>query len=459
MFPPDFIKRIRSQSYIDADSLIAALSEPSPVSVSINTGKWDRKPLGAEPVPWCETGYYLESRPSFTLDPLFHSGSYYPREASGMFLEEVFRQVVATSENLRVLDLSAAPGGKSTQISGLIGDGSLLIANEVIRARALVLAETTAKWGKDNTLVTQNDPSAFSRLKGYFDIIVIDAPCSGEGMFRDKTAIGEWSENKAALCAERQKRIISDIWPALKEDGLLIYSTCTFNPGENEENMLWLIKNRLAECVKLETGQFRDVVEIEHHGINGYGFYPSRVRGEGFFLSVIRKKEAQTGVQVRSQRRQEFTPGRTDMEVADRWIGTGKERLLKVGENLFNLPCTVNEYLFLFGNLNVIRPGTLISVSKKSDILPTHELALSQKIRKDAFPVHEAYYREAIALMRRDILTLRGLHDGWNLITFKGVNIGFVKNIGKRVNNYFPVVWRIRMNLPEPGMENIIEWQ
>lgn len=459
MFPPDFIKRIRTQSNIDADSLVAALREPSPVSVRINTGKWDRKPSSAEPVPWCETGYYLESRPSFTLDPLFHSGCYYPREASGMFLEEVFRQVVNPSENLRVLDLSAAPGGKSTQISDLIGDSSLLVANEVIRARSAVLAETIAKWGKDNTLVTQNDPSAFSRLNGYFDIIVIDAPCSGEGMFRDKTAIGEWSENNATLCSERQKRIISDIWPALKEDGLLIYSTCTFNPGENEENMLWLIKNRQAECVKLETGIFKKVVQIDYQGITGYGFYPDKVRGEGFFLSVVRKKEAQPGVQVRSQRRQEFTPGRTDIEMADRWIGTGKERLLKVGENLFNLPCAVNEYLYLFGNLNVIRPGTLISVSKKSDFLPTHELALSQKIKKDAFPVYDADYREALALLRRDNLSLQGLHDGWNLITFNGVNIGFVKNIGKRVNNYFPVEWRIRMTLPEPGKENIIEWQ
>lgn len=459
MFPPEFIKHIRKQSYIDADSLLAALSEPSPVSVSINTGKWDRKPVSAEPVPWCETGYYLESRPSFTLDPLFHSGCYYPREASGMFLEEVFRQVVTQSENLRVLDLSAAPGGKSTQISDLIGNNSLLIANEVIRARSVVLAETITKWGKDNTLVTQNDPSAFSRLDGYFDIIVLDAPCSGEGMFRDKIAVEAWSENITALCADRQKRIISDIWPALKEDGLLIYSTCTFNPGENEENMLWLIKNKQAESVKLETSAFRNIVEIDHNGINGYGFYPGKVRGEGFFISVIRKKESQTEVQVRSPRRQEFSPGRNDIENASKWLNTEKERLIKVGEQLFYLPCPFHEYLFLFGNLNVVKPGTLISVSKQNDFLPSHELALSQGLIMDSFPVYDADAREALSLMRRDNLSMQGLHDGWNLITFRGVNIGFVKNIGKRINNYFPVEWRIRMNLPEPGRENIIEWQ
>lgn len=459
MFPVDFIKRIREQRFIDADSLLAALHEPSPVSVSINTGKWDRKPAGAEPVPWCETGYYLESRPSFTLDPLFHAGCYYPREASGMFLEEVFRQVVTSVENLRVLDLCAAPGGKSTQVSDLIGDSSLLVANEVIRARSAVLAETVTRWGRGNTLVTQNDPSAFSRLEGYFDIILIDAPCSGEGMFRDKTAVDEWSESNAALCAERQKRIISDAWPALKEDGLLIYSTCTFNPGENEENMLWLIKNRQAESVKLDTGRFKDIVELDHHGIKGYGFYPGSVRGEGFFISVTRKKETQAVIRIRSQRRPEFNPGKDDLENATRWINTEKDRLLKAGENLINLPCTVLEYLFLFGYLNVVKPGTLISVSKKNDFLPSHELALSQKIKKDAFPVHDADYREALAMLRRDNLSLQGLRDGWNLITFNGVNIGFVKNIGSRINNYFPVEWRIRMNLPEPGKENIIEWQ
>lgn len=459
MFPPDFIKRIRSQSYIDADSLMAALSEPSPVSVTINTGKWDLKPVNAEPVPWCESGYYLESRPSFTLDPLFHSGCYYPREASGMFLEEVFRQVVPGIENLRVLDLCGAPGGKSTQISDLIGDNSLLVANEVIRQRSVVLAETITKWGKGNTLVTQNDPSAFSRLEGYFDIIIIDAPCSGEGMFRDKTAIGEWSENNTSLCVERQKRIISDIWPSLKKDGLLIYSTCTFNPGENEENIQWLIKNRQAECLELETNNYNGIVEIDHYGVKGYGFYPDRVRGEGFFISVIRKKESQAEVQVRSPRRQEFSPARKDYENASKWLNAEKERLIKIGAQLFFLPCTVHEYLFLFGNLNVVKPGILIAVSKHNDFLPSHELALSQRIIREAFPVYESDLWEALSLMRRDNLSMQGLHDGWNLFTFRGVNIGFVKNIGRRINNYFPVEWRIRMNLPEAGKENIIEWQ
>ncbi|HEX2974718.1 MAG TPA: RsmB/NOP family class I SAM-dependent RNA methyltransferase, partial [Bacteroidales bacterium] len=246
MFPEDFTKRIRTQKYIDPESLLRSLEEPSPVSIRTNPGKWMKTPLYAEPVPWCKNGFYLDSRPSFTLDPLFHAGCYYPREASGMFLDQVFEQLVDSVENIRVLDLCAAPGGKSTQLSDLIGDSGVLISNEVIKSRSVVLAETIIKWGKGNTIVTQNDASDFSALQGYFDLILIDAPCSGEGMFRDKTAIDEWSTGNTRLCEARQKRIISEMWPLLKQNGLLVYSTCTFNPGENEENINWLIRKNEA---------------------------------------------------------------------------------------------------------------------------------------------------------------------------------------------------------------------
>jgi 16S rRNA C967 or C1407 C5-methylase (RsmB/RsmF family) len=317
MFPPDFIKRIRAQSYIDADSLLEALGEPSPVSVSINPRKWKRSPADAERVPWCETGYYLKSRPSFTLDPLFHAGCYYPREASGMFLEQVFRQLVPDTENLRVLDLCGAPGGKSTQISDLTGAGSVLVSNEVIRHRASILAETVTKWGNPGVMVTQNDPAVFGRLKGYFDIIVIDAPCSGEGMFRDPVAVGEWNPANASHCAERQKRIIMDVWPALKENGLLIYSTCTFNPAENEENVLWLVENTGSNSLRMDISDFDGIKEIEYKGITGYGFYPGEVKGEGFFISAVRKTGPEEVQPIRNQRKKEYLPGRHDTAIAN----------------------------------------------------------------------------------------------------------------------------------------------
>src|SRR5450759_4291162 len=317
MFPEGFKQRILDQKSIDAEALLKALEEPSPVSIRINPSKWNKRPLNAESVPWCKNGYYLGIRPSFTLDPLFHSGCYYPQEASGMFLEQAVKQTTESLENIRVLDLCGAPGGKSTHLSDLIGPDNLLVANEVIRSRAAILAETVTKWGSGNTIVTQNDPALFGRLSEYFDIIVVDAPCSGEGMFRNNVAINEWSVDNTAHCSERQKRILMDIWPALKENGILIYSTCTFNPGENEENIKWLIGKHEAEIVRLNIAEFKGITEIDYQGIYGYGFYPDRIRGEGFFLSVIRKTGKQGKNHIRSQRKPELKPAKEDFKIAD----------------------------------------------------------------------------------------------------------------------------------------------
>ena len=457
MFPEDFIRRIQTQSYLQPASLLKSLEEPSPVSIRLNPGKWNRIPVGSERVPWCNTGFYLESRPSFTLDPLFHAGCYFPREASGMFLEQVFWQIAGIPENIRILDLCAAPGGKSTQLSDLMGKDSVLISNEVIRSRSVVLAETLTKWGSGNTVVTQNDPSAFGRLKGYFDIIVIDAPCSGEGMFRDKTAVDQWSPGNAKLCQERQKRIIGDVWPSLKENGLLVYSTCTFNPGENEENIKWLTENNRAECLKLDIEKFEGIEEIDYHGIYGYGFYPDKIRGEGFFISIIRKFETETLLQNSIPVMNQFRPEKTELSFCQSWFNNPPEKILKRGEELISLAVPADEFIFLFKNLNIITGGTLIATRKKNDFLPSAALALSRNIRRYAFPSIEIDYETALAFLRRNNIFLNDLPAGWNLLTFNGVNLGFVKNIGKRINNYFPVEWRIRMEIKD-AENNIIEW-
>lgn len=291
MFPEAFIKRIKKQEYIDAAELLDALQEPSPVSIRINRDKWKLSPLAAERVPWCPDGYYLAERPSFTLDPLFHAGAYYPQEASGMFLEQVIRQVVHDKEKLKILDLCAAPGGKSTHLSSLTGPDSVIVANDVIKPRADILAENHIKWGLSNTMVTQSDPSAFETLKGFFDIILVDAPYSGEGMFRNKTAIREWSIDKAIHCASRQKRVLMDIWSALKENGILIYSTCTFNSAENEENVKWLSERHESESIRLNISDFKEITEISHKGVFGYGFHPGKIKGEGLFIAVLKKRK------------------------------------------------------------------------------------------------------------------------------------------------------------------------
>jgi len=458
MFPKEFVQRVTGQKFINAEALLKALEEPSQVSIRINPSKWNKSPSNAESIHWCKNGYYIDTRPSFTLDPLFHSGCYYPQEASGMFLEQVLKQSSDLPENYRVLDLCGAPGGKSTHISDLIGPDNLLVSNEAIRSRAVILAETITKWGSRNTIVTQNDPAVFGRLSGYFDIIIIDAPCSGEGMFRDDTALNEWSIGSTVHCAERQKRILMDVWPALKENGILVYSTCTFNPGENEENIKWLIGKHEAENIRLNIAEFKGITEIDYQGVYGYGFFPDRIRGEGFFLSVIRKTGKQGMNYIKNQRKPELKPGKNDFTVADNWTNFSKERLLKWGDELFAVSCSMDDYLHLYQNLKIIKAGTKIFVVKNDKYLPSHELALSLQLKLEAFPGNEINLPEALAYLRRDNFMLQNAIRGWNIVTYKGVRLGFVNNIGNRVNNYFPVGWRIRMRIPDPGAENILKW-
>ncbi len=459
MFPEGFIQRVEGQKYIDAKALLKALEEPSPVSIRINPAKWNKVPLNAEPVSWSKNGYYLGERPSFTLDPLFHSGCYYPQEASGMFLEQVIRQTAETVENIRVLDLCGAPGGKSTHLSDMIGPDNLLVANEVIRTRAVILAETVTKWGTGNVLVTRNDPVLFGKLPGFFDIILVDAPCSGEGMFRSNIAVNEWSAENISHCSERQKRIIMDIWPALKENGILIYSTCTFNPGENEENIKWLTEKQEAKCIQMDVSGFKEITEIDFNGIYGYGFYPDKVRGEGFFISVVRKKGKQEKNTVRISRKSQSIPDKNDMGVARDLTHFPKERLLKWGDELFAVPCMMDDYLQLFASLTIVKPGTKLFTVKRTNYLPSHEMVLTNHLKKDSFPRKDIGFMDALAFLSRDSFTLHDIPRGWNIVSYKGVNLGFVNNIGTRVNNYFPVEWRIRMNRKVSDIKNIIKWE
>lgn len=459
MFPQDFITRIKSQNSINPEALLKSLSMPEPVSIRTNPGKWLKKPLGAEKVQWSGNGWYLGVRPSYTLDPLFHAGCYYPQEASGMFLETVFNQFLQGRSGIKVLDLCGAPGGKSTHIASLIGEDGLLIANEVIRSRASVLAENLTKWGSGNVIVTQSDPASFGRLGAFFDVIAVDAPCSGEGMFRDEIARNEWSPSHAEHCAERQKRILMDIWPALKEGGLLIYSTCTFNPEENEKNIGWLVGKKGADSIKLNISEFEGIVEIQEKGVYGYGFYPDKIKGNGLFVSVLKKNEITSENEPGRQNISEFSVAGKDLSsIRDLTIPGGKD-FIRVGDDLFRLGCTINDFLFVRKNLKIIKAGTRICTVKNNDYIPSHELAVSNNLNKSAFPVVALNYDEAISYLRRDNITINGLAKGWNIIAYNDVNLGFVKNIGNRFNNYFPVEWRIRMDKGRSFSENIIEWE
>jgi 16S rRNA C967 or C1407 C5-methylase (RsmB/RsmF family)/NOL1/NOP2/fmu family ribosome biogenesis protein len=459
MLPQEFRNRINTQKYIDADLLFDSLTKPSPASIRVNGSKMEMQPSASLRVPWCNTGFYLEKRPKFTLDPLFHSGCYYPQEASSMFLEEIFRQTAPDSSKLKVLDLCGAPGGKSTHLSSLIGSNGLLVANEVIRPRASVLAENLSKWGIANTIVSQNDPSAFGSLPGYFDMILVDAPCSGEGMFRNEVAVNEWSPENGALCSERQKRILMDVWPSLKEDGILVYSTCTFNPAENEENIKWLVSKKEAESIRLDISGYGSVTEIGNERIFGYGFHPGKTEGDGLFFSVIRKLSAEDRRMKRPGKAS--LPGVSADEAgrAKTWSKSEKESLVKYGENIISFPGTRADLEILSGPLRIIKAGTLIMTAKQNKYLPSHELALSQLIRQEEFLHIEVDLIKALSYLKRETLPFSGSERGWQLVTYNSVNLGFVNNIGNRLNNYFPVEWRIRMNLPGDVSENLLVWE
>ncbi len=376
-----------------------------------------------------------------------------------MFIEQIFRQLVDSSEPLKVLDLCGAPGGKSTHISDLIGKECLLVANEVIRSRAAILSETITKWGAGNVIVTNSDPSAFGRLSGYFDVILADAPCSGEGMFRTITARNEWSEANAAHCSERQKRIIKDVWPSLKDNGLLIYSTCTFNPAENEQNIRWIAGRYESEIQKVDVSSYTGIKAIDFEGVTGYGFHPGKIRGEGFFISVLRKRGEENNRKNHQRITTELNPSKHEVESVKSWTTVSNERLIKWGDEIWGLPCSREEYYELLHNLKIIKAGTLIASVKKRDFLPSHELALANSYSSGVFPVIDPGYDDAVAFMRRDKLKIQSGTAGWNIVTYKGVNLGFVKNLGNRMNNYYPVNWRIRMDIPAKSEQNLIKWE
>jgi len=459
MFPEAFINRIKQQPYIDSEGLLRALEEPSPVTIRINRAKWDNEPLNSETVPWCRDGYYLDTRPSYTLDPLFHAGCYYPQEASSMFLEEAYKQVASNNKGIKVLDLCGAPGGKSTHLSTLIGQEGLLVSNEVIRSRASVLAENLTRWGLSNVIVTQNDPSSFSRLQGFFDLILVDAPCSGEGMFRDRIAISEWSEANAMHCSERQKRILMEVWPALREGGILIYSTCTFNPAENEMNIKWLTERHQAETLKLIISAFKNIAEIEYKGTYGYGFFPGRTRGEGLFMSVVRKTGKQEEVDPFKKTGSSGRITIKEITILNEWTHFLADNLIRAENDLIVPACSYNDYLTLSGNLRIVKAGTRICAVKGDKYLPVHETAISVYFNKESFPAVNVSIDQALTYLSRGQFTADNIQKGWNIVRYNGVNLGFINNIGSRINNYYPVEWRIRMTIPGSVSENILKWR
>jgi 16S rRNA C967 or C1407 C5-methylase (RsmB/RsmF family)/NOL1/NOP2/fmu family ribosome biogenesis protein len=415
-----------------------------PESIPMTQAIREEDSVIGEKVPWSEYGYYLLRRPSFTFDPLFHGGLYYVQEASSMFLEQAMKQLTDLSQPLKVLDLSAAPGGKTTHIQSLLSRESLLVSNEVIRSRCSILIDNVIKWGASNVIVTNNDPAAFGKLKGYFDILIVDAPCSGSGLFRkDPEAIQEWSPNNVALCSQRQQRILADALPALKEGGLLIYSTCSYSREEDEAIGEWLVEEwrMVQEKLKIEASWGITEIAADAKDVSGYRFYPYRLKGEGFFISCFRKKAEEEGRQWKVSRIETATSQEKEiihpfLEEADMAIVRGKASFFAVPSHL------VNEYALLADRLNIVYAGTALGEIMKSRLVPHHALAVSTLIA-EGVPNTELSYGNAIRFLQRATMEGQPVTTGWQTVSYKNHRLGWINALPNRINNYYPKEMRI----------------
>lgn len=463
------------------EALAGALQGEAPVSIRMNPWKWRDEFISSavDAVPWAAGTSYLSQRPAFTFDPLFHAGCYYVQEASSMFLQRVLRHYVPSA--CRMLDLCAAPGGKSTLARSVLPEGSLLVSNEIVRTRAQVLAENMVKWGHPDVVVTQNAPSDFAPLADFFDVILADVPCSGEGMFRkDEEAVREWSVENVDVCWRRQRDIVSDVWACLKPGGLFIYSTCTYNAWEDEENVRWMMRHLGAEPLEVpveqEWGIVGDVTGGEE-SLPVYRFLPSHVRGEGFFLAVMRKPvddasdgcvafsgEAVVGncgggKERKRQKMAHVTKGKGEKtatpsyETCRAWLAAAEDFVWGVsGDTVSAVPAKWSGVVELLNkHLTVLHAGVSVAVLKGRDWVPHHALSMSHCLHPSAFHRVEVDYADAIAYLRHEAVVLdSALPRGFLLLSYRGVPLGFVKNVGNRANNLYPPEWRIRSgHVPE----------
>ena len=454
-FPDNFLDLLIDEPGFDSANFIEAhQNNESLTSIRINPFK----PAGLKTdknVPWCADGYYLETRPSFTFDPLFHAGCYYVQEASSMFIGHILNYIKPKDTGIKVLDLCAAPGGKSTLINSAMTADDLLVANEIIKTRVPVLADNLARWGTANSILTNNDPKDFTRITSFFDIILVDAPCSGSGMFRkDPAAMNEWSEANVNLCHQRQERILADIYPALKQDGYLIYSTCSYSHQENEDILDWLCTEFDLESVRIPINKEWGIVETEsaEQEAWGYRFYPGKVKGEGLFAACLKKKDHSGDLLSFKNNNNQKVIG-AELDQVRTYINNPADYyFFKVADDWMAINLQHKESLqILQRHLYLKKSGIRIGKLAGRDLIPDHELALSIIVNKDAVLQTALNVDEAILYLRRENLQIDTVEKGWSLMTFEGHALGWAKLLPNRINNYYPKELRILAQHPNNG--------
>ena len=426
----------------DAEKLFAALDTEPAVSIRLNPSK-PAECFDGEAVGWCKWGKYLAERPQFTLDPLLHGGVYYVQEASSQFVAHLLKNY--DMEGKRVLDMCAAPGGKTTVYSTLVGREGLVVANDISHSRAMALADNVQRWGMGNVVVTCNEPAHIGAFTHWFDVVAVDAPCSGEGMFRKMDeARSEWTPSSPDVCAERQREILAEAWRVLCPGGALIYSTCTFNPTEDEGIVEWLMSEygeEIEAAERIATEDSWGVVRSEIGAFQCFHFYPHKARGEGFFAAVARKSEGPVRRSMPKARRKLFAPcAKADVKELSRWVDdASKHAFMMVGEDIYAYNSAVAESVVtLSENLSVVYSGVLMGRIFKQKLKPEHPLALYIGLNRDVVPMVDVSLEDALDYLRRNDIAASQFEEGINVVGYKGTPIGFVKRIGARCNNMYP---------------------
>ena len=451
-FPKAFTTRIKHQLGDESQDLLNALQQGAINSFRLNQRKGSSLPFKqATNIPWQQNAFFLPQRPIYTLEPTFHAGAFYVQEASSMMVSHFLPQ---EKEGLTILDLCAAPGGKSTLLLDEIPDSALYWANETIKSRAIILEENLIKWGRHNVVITQNDPKAFRQLEGFFDVVLVDAPCSGEGLFRkDNKAINEWTESLVELCAGRQRRILSEAVKALKPGGSLIYCTCTFAPKENQENVNWLLKEFGSECELMPVDGLSaygaSPIAIGDEKKGAWQCFPHKVNGEGFFISRLYKKEQYHREQaVLTFQKEKPRYQRHCHQFFEKFIHPDCIALKrKEADKLFlqhPLVPMLEKKRFKW-----VSKGVLVGHEKRKGMIPSHALALSVDRRNDNVQEIALKRPEALKYLKRmDLQGYTDYQNGLVVNTYNNIALGWGKLINGKIKNQFPVQWRIRMEIP-----------
>ncbi len=438
----EFIAQMQAMLPGEWQALIEAITTTQPqVSIRLNDAKVAVPEALPHPVPWCPLGTYLAERQPFTFDVAFQSGRYYVQDASSMFLYHVLKSLVHNP--VRYLDLCAAPGGKTTTALSALPQGSMVVANEIVPGRARVLQENVTKWGNPRCIVTNSAPSAFKKLTHYFDVIAIDAPCSGEGMMRkDAEAVAQWSPALVQQCAATQRSIVADAWHALRPSGLLIYSTCTYNRLEDEAMVQHIIDTCGATTVEVPTEREWNIAPGIDTSAHCYRFMPHRTRGEGLFMAVLKKPEGNAKTpKIKGNKPKGNAP--LPRGIAG-WLADESDYSLSAtdGTVVATPRDLTGDISLLHSTLHILQAGIAMGTIKGKNCIPSHALALSTQLNAQAFARCEVDYPTAMAYMRGEAIAIDAPR-GYVLLTHGQVPIGFVNNLGNRANNLYPKPWRI----------------